>query len=660
MKQSEPKDGLWDSTGSISANATVNRSNIRLVAGMALAGTVIDLVGYEILLAAGVPAEAAQVAAFIVAATLIFAVNVGGLFLPSPRTAETTRSTPYGRWSILSLLALLLRSSAQLLLISKWHWQPETAILIAALSGDVIFFVSLFLFVFSYSETRAPAVAEWSLVAISSVTYILIIKLIFMTYVNLIPEEAYYWNYAQHLDFGYLDHPPMVAWLIWLSTFLLDKSEFSVRLPAYLCWFIATLFMVRLTLNLFDRPAAYRTALLLAVLPSYFGLGFFMTPDAPLFAAWAASLYFLERALVAQDRRAWWWLGLCLGLGMLSKYPTALLGAGILIFLIIDRNSRGWWLRPEPYIAAIIALILFSPVLFWNARNDWVSFAFQGSGRWSGSHHFAFHVLFASVLLLLTPTGLLGVIRVFWRGKTFRTEWNRRTETEKRQYLWALTFTVVPLSVFVVYSFVNTPKLNWTSPVWLAAIPLVAADMGSSSVNGEGPWAKLIRRIWMPTIIALLFILSGSFYYIALGLPGAGPMSPERLFGEWHELADKVGKIRMTLEAKDGSKPIIVGMDRNFISSELSFYNSIDTDAPYSTAGAHLFGQRALMWAFWFPKSAAAGKDLLMIDFDPKRLMAPSLKHYFATLSGISRESLENNGRVVGYFYWRVGHSYRY
>lgn len=627
---------------------------------MGLLSTTIDLVGCEVLLAAGATVELAQIAAFIVGAIVIFALSLGRLFLQSAQAGKTTRSALYGRWSMLALLTLLLRSSAQLLLISKWHWQPQTAILIAALSGDVIFLIGFFLFVFSYSERSVSAVTDWPRLTISIVTYLLIIKVIFMAYLNLIPEEAYYWNYAQHLDIGYLDHPPMVAWLIWLSTSLLDKSEFSVRLPAYLCWFVAMFFMVRLTLNLFDRSAAYRTALLLAVLPIYFGLGFFMTPDAPLIAAWAASLYFLERALVAQDRRAWWWLGVCLGLGLLSKYPIALLGAGILIFLIIDRNSRGWLIRREPYIAAVIAMILFSPVLLWNVRNDWMSFAFQGTGRWSGSHHFAFHVLFASVLLLLTPTGLLGVVRVFWRGKIFRTEWNRRTETEKRQYLWALTFTVAPLSVFVVYSFVNTPKLNWTSPVWLAAIPLVAADMGSSSVNGEGPWAKLIRRIWKPTIIALLFILSGSFYYIALDLPGAGPMSPERLFGEWRELADKVAKIRATVEATSGSKPIVVGMDKNFISSELSFYNSIDGDGPYNTGGAHLFGQRSLMWAIWFPKSAAVGKDLLMIDFDPKRLRASSLTRYFATLSNVSSETLENNGRIVGYFYWRVGHSYRY
>jgi dolichol-phosphate mannosyltransferase len=658
MKQSEPKNGLCSSTGSIPSNAAVQRCNIRLVA-MGLLSTVIDLVGCEVLLAAGATVELAQIAAFIVAAIVFFALSVGGFVLPSARARKTTQSTLYGRWSLLSLLTLLLRSSVLLLLISKWHWQPQMTILIAVLTGDIVFFTGFFLFVFSYPERSVAAVTDWPLVTISIVTYTLIIKLIFMAYVNLIPEEAYYWNYAQHLDIGYLDHPPMVAWLIWLSTSLLDKSEFSVRFPAFLCWFIAMLFMVRLTLNLFDRSAAYRTALLLAVLPIYFGLGFFMTPDAPLFAAWAASLYFSERALVAQDRRAWWGLGVCLGLGMLSKYPIALLGGGISIFFIIDRTSRGWLLRREPYIAAITAVILFSPVLFWNVRNDWMSFAFQGTGRWTGSHHFALHVLFAWTLLLLTPTGLLGVVRLFWRDRTDGTAWHHRNETEKRQYLWAVTFTIVPLSVFVVYSFLNTPKLNWTAPVWLAAIPLLAADMAPSSVNGKGLWAKLSQRLWMPTIIALLLILTGSFYYIALGLPGAGPMSPERLFGEWRQLADKVAKIRTTVEATSGSKPIIVGMDKNFISSELSFYNSIDVDGPYNTGGAHLFGQRSLMWAFWFPKSAAVGKDLLLIDFDRKRLMASSLTRYFETLSDVSRESLENDGRVVGYFYWRVGHSYR-
>src|SRR4030095_2992361 len=102
--------------------------------------------------------------------------------------------------------------------------------------------------------------------------------------------------------------------------------ELSVCLPPYLWWIIASIFMFRLTLNLYDRSAAFRTILLLAVLPIYFGLGFFMTPDAPLYPASAGCLYFLERALIAQDSGAWWGVGRCIGVGMLSKYTVALLG----------------------------------------------------------------------------------------------------------------------------------------------------------------------------------------------------------------------------------------------------------------------------------------------------------------------------------------------
>jgi dolichol-phosphate mannosyltransferase len=428
-----------------------------------------------------------------------------------------------------------------------------------------------------------------------------------------------------------------------------------VRFPAFLCWAVAAIFMARLSMNLCGKSAAYATALLLAVLPIYFGLGFFMTPDAPLFAAWAASLYFLERALIAQEARAWRWIGVCLGLAMLSKYPAALLAAATLLFILIEPKSRQWLLRPEPYVAGVTALIIFSPVLFWNMQNNWMSFAFQGADRWSGSHRFSFHVLLGSILLLLTPMGLPGIARGLLHA--YSDDGPRLQQTEnRRRHLWTATFTAAPLSVFVLYSFFNTPKLNWTAPVWLASIPLLASDIVAPSLIARGFWAKL-NRLWMPTIIALLLIHSGSFYYLSIGMPGAGPMSPERLFGAWSELGKKVDAITDGVEARNGARPVIVGMDKNFISSELSFYGLAE-DYP-ATAGAHLFGQRSLMWAVWFPQGAAVGKNILMIDFDRKRITSPRLLEHFDTLGDVSVEQLENNGRIVGYFYWRVGYAYR-
>jgi dolichol-phosphate mannosyltransferase len=654
VKQSESKNGAWDLTRSHLVNAVIEGCNRRFV-GVSLLGMIIDVLVFQVLRTLGANLELSQVTSFFAGAILIFALSADGTLSAPDQTGKTIRRAHYGRFLLVSLLALFLRSGVFSLLIRNWHWRPEAAILGAILIGTSIFLAGAVLFVFPQSDVSNPTAISWPVVTISIVAYLFILKLIFVGYVNLIPEEGYYWNYAQHLDIGYLDHPPMVAWLIWLSTSILGRSEISVRLPAFLCWILAAIFMFRLTRSLYGRLAAFGSILLLAVLPIYFGLGFFMTPDAPLFAAWVGCLYFLERALIGGNRQAWWWAGMCLGLGMLSKYSIALLGLGTLVFMLIDRQSRRWLFRTEPYIAAVISAILFSPVLLWNYQNRWMSFVFQSANRWSGSPEFSLHILFGATVLILTPLGLLGVGWLFLPKRSEMAAGSYQTDIMKRRYRWTVTFTLVPLSVFVVYSLLNNPKINWTAPVWLAAIPLLAWDMVATPDNTKGLWAKLSRRLWMPTIIALLFIHGGAFEYITRGLPGVGLMTPGRLFGEWRELAAKVARIETLIEAKTGSKPLIVGMDRNFISSELSFYN----DAAYNTGGPHFFGSRSLMWAFWFPRSRAVGRNFLIIDFDRKRLMSPALAQYFETISDVSTETLENNGRVVGYFYWRVGYRYR-
>ena len=572
MKRVEPKNAVWNSTRSILENAVIDRGNLRFVA-VGLLGMVIDFLVFQVFFALGADLELSQITSFFCGAILSFALNAdrGATELKQP----SIRWRLFARFLLVALLVLILRSAVLMLLVGTWHWQPQTAILVAIVMATAVFHVGAVFFIYLQSDASEDPAVRWPVVTISILTYVLILKVIFMGSVNLIPEEAYYWNYAQHLDWGYLDHPPMVAWLIWLSTSIFGKSELSVRLPAYVCWIVATIFMFRLTLNLYDRPAAFRTILLLAVLPIYFGLGFFMTPDASLYAAWAGCLYFLERALIAQNSRAWWGVGICMGLGMLSKYTMALLGLGTLVFLLIDRQARRWLLRPEPYIAAIMSVIVFSPVFLWNMRNGWVSFAFQGSNRWEGSYDFSLHVLFGTILLLLTPTGLLAIVRVLLPQR-FEGTSIVQTDNKRRQCRWAVTYTLVPLSVFVIYSLFYQPKLNWTAPVWLAAIPLLAWDMAQPWGQVKGSLAQFSRRLWMPTIIALLFIHGVSFYYISLGLPGAGPMTADRLFGEWRALANSVETIKKQLEVKTGSKPVVVGMDKNFISSELSFYDPVD------------------------------------------------------------------------------------
>ena len=127
-------------------------------------------------------------------------------------------------------------------------------------------------------------------------------------------------------------------------------------------------------------------------------------------------LYCLARALVEGRARAWWGVGLALGLGLLSKYTIALLGVATLLYLVLDRPSRRWFAHPAPYGCVLLALVLFSPAVIWNWQHHWASFAFQSTERVQQGDGFSLHALVGSVVGLLTPLGLYLAGRALWRG----------------------------------------------------------------------------------------------------------------------------------------------------------------------------------------------------------------------------------------------------
>jgi len=497
---------------------------------------------------------------------------------------------------------------------------------------------------------QASRLFHWSVLAVSLITLMIVLRLSFLGLVNLLPEEAYYWAYAQNLDFSYLDHPPMVAWLIHFGTALLGNTEFGVRISAWVCSIVAIGYLFGLAQNLFGKAAAYVSALLLAVLPIYFSVGFVMTPDAPLYAAWAAALFYLERALLGNCSKSWIGVGISLGLGMLSKYTIALLGTAAIVFTFLDSPSRRWYRRPEPYLAVLIAVLLFAPVLYWNMHHDWASFAFQGPHRWSGKHEFALHLLFGTAMAQLTPLGLAGVVAALGTG------WKRVSSDRRR--VFATVFTLVPLFVFILHSLQNNPKLNWTGPVWLAALPLLAQHL---VLRGQGlcrPLSVLSYRIWKPTLIVLPLLYGGFLCYLHFGSSWLTPGNRMTLPIAWGEMARLVEQIEAPLEEPSEQNLIVVGMDKYAISSELAFYD-LDGDGMSETSGQHLFGENSLMWASWKPLSSARGKSVLMVAFREENLRSPVLAEYFERMDPVLQQPIAKNGRTVGRFFYRVGYGYR-
>lgn len=509
----------------------------------------------------------------------------------------------------------------------------------------------------AFEETGLPR--AWLGVLALSV----LVRLVFLGWLDLLPEEAYYWNYAQHLDIGYLDHPPMVAWLNWIFGAVLGSSEFVVRLPAFLGWFVFGWFMFRLSRSLFDTATAVRVILLLALLPIYMSVGFLMTPDAPFYAAWAGCLFFLERALLGNKSKAWLGVGICLGLGLLSKYTMGLLIPAVALFMILDRDSRRWLFRPEPYVAVAIGILLFMPVIYWNSTHEWASFTFQSTRRWSEGAAFHLHTLIASALVLLTPLGVFEAARSLVRCWKQRTAAGTKTgDSITRSRLFMLVFTAVPLAVFVVHSLQGQPKLNWTGPVWLAILPMMAWELrriGSSAY--EQWWKKLYIPLWKFTGVALLLLCAAGFGYIVAGMPGTPVPTGMPVPVAWEELGNRVDQLESRLQEETRSEPSIVGLDIYWIASEVSFYDSdvAEGDSRPEVAAEGLFGRNSLMWNRWVPPETVSGRNALLLSFSEEKLSNDRVTSHFAKLGDISREFLRKAGRDVACFYWRVGYDYR-
>lgn len=515
------------------------------------------------------------------------------------------------------------------------------------------------------SPPLARSAAFWRNPLALGALALVVMRAVYLPFPNLFPEEAYYWNYGQHLALGYLDHPPLVAWLIRLGGAVFGHGELGVRVFAPVCSLVTTLFAFRLTALLYGRREALITLLLAQVLPFFFLSGWIMTPDAPLTACWAGMLYFLARVFFAGSARAWWGVGLCLGVGMLSKYTVALLGPATLLFLALDPPSRPWFRRILPYAAVTLAILIFSPVIVWNATHHWASFAFQSTGRLHEARHFSLQELLGAIALLLTPLGIfLAGEPLFTRRGSPPAPPADQDLDRRRRRLFARVFTLAPLAVFVLFSLTHRVKLNWTGPLWLAVLPLISARLAaafhdSASSLPASP-ARWVRRGALATAALLGVGYLALLQYLAFGLPGVPyARSMELLPTGWPQLARALDRQAADLRRAQPERVLVVGLDRDFIASEAAFYAPDPAQAIRATTGAHLFGGISLMYAYWFPVREQEGATLLLVSFDAKDLNSIRARMHCRPLGPVETAWIQVNGKPVRPYYTQAGYHFR-
>jgi dolichol-phosphate mannosyltransferase len=637
--------------------------SVHTVGRFALVGALgvgVDYGLFQLLSASGTGLLASHIASFLLAAVFNYALNSRWSFAEAHPSSSEPEWRTFSRFITVSLLALFLRAGFITLAMGTWGWPKHLAVVLGIAAGTIVNYLGGAFFVFPPTGTRISPSVRWRLAAVAVAVYALLLRLVYMRSLNLIPEEAYYWNYAQHLDYGYLDHPPMVAWTIWFMTLIFGTSEFSVRAGALLFWCIGAVFVFKLAQNLYGKTAAFVSILLYSSLPVYFATGFLMMPDAPLTAAWAAALYFSERALLARQERAWLGVGLSLGLGLLSKYSIALLGPAILLFLLLDSKSRAWFFSPWPYVSAALALAVFAPVVVWNAQHDWASFAFQSTRRLESTFHFSLHVLVGSILALITPTGAIAAFTAL-RPERPWLQIKANVAHDPRN-LFAGLFALIPLAVFVVFSFFHSVKFNWTGPLWLAVLPTIAHMVTEKNARFVIPKLQ-VQSGWAQTIAAVLMLSGGLLQYMTVGLPGVSYRGGTHLRDipvAWREFGEQASRIESEVRGSTGQQPLLVGLDKYFIASELAFY-SPDHKGFEQSAGRSLFGSESesLMYSVWFPPDQQQGRNMIIFSFNSEGLESPDVIEHFQSVTPVKMETVTRGQNSLGEYYYRVGYGYR-
>jgi len=315
-------------------------------------------------------------------------------------------------------------------------------------------------------------------------------------------DEAYYWVWSKQPQLSYFDHPPMIAWLISVTT-LLGDAEWLIRLAPLGCAALTGLTIWRLAAMMYT-PAIADKALFIYLFSPLAQMGFTLaTPDSPLILGWALTLYCAYRAFFEQRRRWYYLAGLAAGFALLSKYTAVLLLPGLVGFALCSSLRRKMLWR-EFGLAIGLALLVFLPVIIWNAGQDWVSFRFQLNHGFAapqspqtgnlmeylGVQAAALGPLFFGFLLYLIGRHLPAMLR----------------DAKQAFLLWPF---LTVLGFFAYAALFKRAEGNWAAPAYVSGIILLASWLD------QRRYRQLYRAgIVLGVVLVLLLKLPEAFDFL--------------------------------------------------------------------------------------------------------------------------------------------------
>lgn len=334
----------------------------------------------------------------------------------------------------------------------------------------------------TYAPTRSTTPQRLFLTLLAITT---LIRLWLAAVIPLTGDEAYFYQWGKHLDWGgYYDHPPMGGWWLWALQGI-SSHPLVLRLPAILLWVVVCFGMMDLLRRM--QPAAHDKPWLMGslflALPFTWSLNL-ITTDTPLIFFLFCSGYAFIRGELSQQLRWMAASGVLLGLALFSKYFAGLLAIAYAVYLLPRRGGL-----PKLLVVALCALPFMLVNLAWNSTHCWNNILFNLMNRNAGSHFSFEHVIVYAAMLVYLVTPWTGWALL--RAGGWRTQWTL-----------AMMF-VVPFVLFLLLSFYKTIGLHWV----LAFLPFVFLFAGlrldENTLQRHRRWT-----LWLglPHLIALALL----------------------------------------------------------------------------------------------------------------------------------------------------------
>jgi 4-amino-4-deoxy-L-arabinose transferase-like glycosyltransferase len=405
-------------------------------------------------------------------------------------------------------------------------------------------------------------------------------------------DEAQYLVWSRDLQMGYYSKPPFVAWILSAATLACGSGsgtdlfglEGCVRWLQPLAIGGAAVFVYATAQALFNRTqiAIWAAVLfLLAPIAAFYSQA--ATTDAWLLLWWSAALWAFVKAIgpskelgsglrlgpdltgmTNQGQLAWWiTCGVFAGLGLLTKYSMGIFAVSALIVLV----QRRLLLTPGPWVCGLIALMLFSPNLVWNAQWGWPTFAHHADitvGQDHGLHLDGLWNFFTAQWLTFSPLVfgmfLWGSLRRVLRTVGGRNPYNPAVS---QAISLLLAFAWPMLLVVMTQSALSRAHANWASPALVAMSLVVSAWwLSSSASRGVRLPTSAAISLWVSLLINLLLsalLLASPWIVKDLGISGQRAFDPFVRLTGYKEVAGVVGSLKPL--------PVIASDDRKLLAN---------------------------------------------------------------------------------------------